>query len=313
MQNFDRQYEFTFFDVSDDNIVTDVPNFKIRNSLNFSFNYTVITGVFNTAKFYFYNLSENTINLFAGKNNRRGFYFRASYFDSKNLLQSLIFRGLTFRVNSYRQGTEIITEVIACDSFFNLQQPTIKTINYKSGTTAIQILQDVSNHLGVFNSVSGTDFLSGKLSYNHPITFSNVSLIEIINMVANDNSCTWAFDIAGLKLAPLPNNPNYESALITNTPLLSRETGLVGNVIAENISAQMFPIDYYSQRRLRNNLPWVTATILLRPMPLFSKVRIQCEISSLNGIYFVFSSSYSGEFRGNPWYTTLKLSPLRSE
>lgn len=311
MQNFGRQYQFTFFDVNKDNSITQLPNAIIQNTVNFSFTYNVVAGVFNTAKFYFYNLSVNTSNLFASKKNRRGFFFRCAYDNINNLPQSLIFRGLTYRVNTYREGPDLITEVTACDAFFNLQQATIKTLNFGTGTSVSIILQRISEYLGIFTPVIGSDFLTIKPIYQHPLSFSNVSVIEILDMIAADNSCTWGFDYAGLKFSPLPNNPDYNSlGTITPTPLISRDTGLVGNVRAENLSIQLFPVDYFSEQRLQYNHPFITATILLRPIPLFSQINLKCEITALNGTYRVYSIVYQGEYRGNNWYTTLKLTPI---
>lgn len=310
MQNFVRQYSITFFDVDANNNITDVPNVKIQNSLNFSFSYNVTLGIFNVAKFYIYNISESTLELFASKKNRRGFYLRCSYDNADNLKNSLIFRGLTFRVNSYREGPDLITEIIACDVYFNLQQPKIKTLNFKAGVTAREIVQTASNNVGVFNSVSGLDYLNVRPVYKHPLTFTNVPITQIFDMVAADNACVWGFDIAGFKFHPRPNNPDYQSGVISSIPLISRETGLVGNVRAESISAQLFPIDYFSEQRLQNNYPFVTVTTLMRPAPLFSKVNLQCEIKALSGTYIIFAASYQGEYRSNSWYTTMKLTPV---
>jgi hypothetical protein len=155
------------------------------------------------------------------------------------------------------------------------------------------------------------DYLQKKTVYDHPVTFTNVPVTTILNMVCNDNACTWASDIDGIKLYPTQNNPlYYNSGSITSIPLISAATGLVGNVRAESFSSQLFPFDFYSDQRLQNNYPYITVTCLLRPMPLYSKVRIQCEFPALNGIYLVSSVNYAGEYRGTPWYTTMKLSPV---
>lgn len=313
MLNFVRYYEFTFFEINNDKVLIDLNNFKIANSVNFSFIYNISNNCFNIAKFYFYNISENTINLFTNKNNKRGFYFRACYENPARLNQSLIFRGLTLVVNSYREGPDLITEITACDPFFNLQQATIKSINEPNGISAPDLMQKVSDYLGVFNPVSGVEFLKFKTIYDHPLTFKNVPITTILDMVAHDNACAWSFDNEGIKLYPLPNNPDYDSGIITNAPLISRDTGLIGNVKSESFSSQMFPIDYYSDQRLQNNYPFVTVTCLLRAMPLYSKINLKSEFTSLNGIYVVYAVNYIGEYRGNPWYTTMKLSPIASQ
>jgi len=313
MQNFVRYYEFTFFELDANKNVTNLPGFKIANSVNFSFTYNISNNCFNTAKFYLYNVSENTVNLFTNKNNKRGFYFRACYDNPNNLTQSLIFRGLTILVNTYRQGPDLITEITAGDAFFNLQQATIKSINEPNGISAPDLLQKVSDYLGVFNPVSGVDFLQLKTFYDHPMTFTNVPITDILDMVAHENACDWAFDVEGIKLYPRQNNSEYGAGIIANAPLISRTTGLVGNVIAESFSTQLFPFDFYSEQRLQNNYPYVTVTCLLRHAPLYSKVRIQCEFPALNGLYLVTAVNYMGEYRGNPWYTTMKLSPVPSK
>jgi hypothetical protein len=48
-------------------------------------------------------------------------------------------------------------------------------------------------------------------------------------------------------------------------------------------------------------------------MPLFSKIQLKCEFTALNGLYVVYAVNYMGEYRGNPWFTTMKLSPIASK
>lgn len=312
MQNFVRYYEFTFFELDKDNKLINNQTFKIANSINFRFNYNITNRAFNTANFFLYNISDSTRELFTTKNKRRGFYFRACYENPANLTQSLIFRGLVYRVNYYREGPDIITEVIASDVFFNLKQANF-TASYPKGTIAAEIIQDISKYLGVFNMVSGVSFLNKKDVYNHPISYKNAPIADVISDITSDNSCTWAYDVTGINIYPLPNNPDFNAPLSKNLPLISRKTGLVGNIKAENISAQLFPIDYFAEQQLVNNHPFTTATCLLRPIPLFSKIKLECETKQLNGIYVVYGVTYSGEYRGNPWYTTMKLCPIVSQ
>lgn len=318
MLNFDRQYEFTFFDINENNVVVDVKNVAIRNSVNFSFNYSISSNIFNIATFYFYNLSEKTANLFTSKNNQRGFYFRCSYQDPKNLKNSLLIRALTFRVYSYRVGPDVITEVTAQDTFINTGLVKVKNLNYPKNTTAKKIVEDISNYLGVFSAVSGTSFLTIKPTYNHPLCFNNVTAVSIITSVCSDNSCKWSYDVNGISITPLPNHPSHQRSnrldnniFVGETQLLkiNRNSGLVGNVKAEALSAQMFPVEYFASQRLVDNYPFVSATILLRPVRIHSLVLIECETKELNGFYTVFSINYVGEYYGNSWFTNLKLIP----
>lgn len=310
MLNFVRYYEFTFFQIDENNNLTDIQNSRISNSINFSFSYSTVPGTFNTAKFYFYNISENTLKLFASKNNRRGFYFRACYDDPKLLKNSLIYRGLTYRVNSYHEGVDLITEVTAADPYFSLQQASIKSINEPNGITAIDLLNKISNYLGIFNEISGESYLTLKPRYNHPVSFSNVPITKILDMIAHDNGCTWSFDIRGIKIFPRPNRlQSNDLGLISAIPLISRSTGLVGNVRAETLSVQLFPQDYFSQQRLKNNHPFISVTCLLRLLPVYSSVEVKCEFEELNGIYTVYKVNYEGEYRSLNWFTHLQLTP----
>lgn len=326
MRNFGRFYEFTFFELppftknpdgsnSSNQIITDVTaktGFKIKNSLNFKFNYTRTPNSFSTATFYFYNLSNESLNYFASKNNRKGFRLYCCYERDTLLKTSLIFQGLTLRCGPpYRVGEDIVTEVVAGDSFFGLLQAA-GNFSYNPGTFVGRIVQDISNYLGVFNAFSGVDYLTIKESYNHPLSFSNTPITKILNMIAADNICTWNYDTDGIKFFPLKNHPKYSSIPIVNPILINNQTGLIGNVKPESLAVSLYPIDYYSQQRLKDNQPWVSATILMRPITLNSTINLQCEIKELSGFYFVFGYSYDGEFRGTPWFVNLKLNPIRS-
>jgi len=331
MLNFDRHYEFEFFSVTpgfDDSgnplpngnqLVYDSPSIKISDTLNFSFDYNMMPGAFNTGKFFLYNISEKTLSLFASKNSRRGFFLRCAYGSKDNLLNNLIFRGLTNRVNNYRIGPDLITEIDASDVFFNLLQAKIKTLNFPTGTDSATILKGISNYLGVFSAIDGIDYLVKKV-YTHPIAYSNVSIPQILDQITADGACTWGSDMQGIKIIPLPNNPLKQleegadngGVITAGGNVLSAKTGLVGNVRAETLSVQTFPVDYYTQQRLKNNHPFVTATVLMRPFHLRQIVNLQSEISALNGKYYVFSVHYSGEYRGNNWYANLKLQPVNS-
>jgi hypothetical protein len=333
MLNFDRHYEFEFFSVTpgfDDKgnqipggnvLVYDTPPVKITDSLNFSFTYSMMPANFNTGKFYLYNISEKTLSLFANKNARRGFFLRCAYGSKENLLNNTIFRGITNRVNNYRVGPDLITEIDAGDMYFNLLQAKIKTLNFPSGTTSEAILRVVSDYLGIFSHIEGFNYLVKKV-YTHPITYSNIAIPTILDQVTADSACTWGSDMQGIKIIPLPNNPlkqqdtgsgnNLGNINSTKYPIISAKTGLVGNVRAETLNVQTFPVDYYTQQRLTNNNPFVTATVLMRPFYLRQIVTLQSEIKSLNGDYFVFSVNYTGEYRGNNWYANLKLQPVYS-
>jgi len=309
MRNFDRHYEFTFFDIDAGNTITPVTNVKIADSFNFSFDYSVTTSNFNTANFKFYNLPSYVSDLFTSTKNRKGFYFRAVYDDIANIKNNTIFQGLTYRVNSYREGTDIITDIIACDPYFNLQFARIKTINSASGTTAVSLLQKVSDYLGTFNSVSGTEFLSIKPIYNIPLSFSNVSITVILDMVTKDNSCTWSYDKNGIRISPNQTHPNFSALASRASSNINNRSGLIGSVKPETISVQMLPIDYFTQQKLSNNLPYVTVTVLLRPFSLYDLVNLEVENKELSGKYLIVGITYTGEFRGNSWYAVLKLSP----
>lgn len=308
MRNFGRHYQFKFFEVNDSNNIIN-QNEVIQDSLNFKFSYNLIPCSFNTGKFYIYNITEKSVGFFSSKNKRKGFFLYCCYDNINNLPNSLIFRGLTNRVNNYREGPDLITEIDASDVFFNITQAKIKTLNFPSGTTPSDILQKISDYLGVFSAVSGTEFLT-KTVYNHPLTFSNIDVGTIIADIAADGGCAWSCDTQGIKLTPLQNNPLSTLIDVEPTAVISRNTGLIGNVRAEVISVQSFPVDYYATQILVDNSPFVTATVLMRSFSLRQTVQLICEIKSLNGLYIIYSISYNGEYRGNDWYATLKLQPL---
>jgi len=300
--NLIRNYKFTFFDLTGDGpfTVNPVPDTLIQNSVNFSFTYTITNNLQNTCKFMFYNLAQSTIGLFVSQQNKRGFIFDAWYANDTTG-NTTIFKGLTFTTNTYRQGADIITEVVGCDVFMNLMYKGIKQ-SFPAGTTYLTIVQTLLSYYGNFvslNSISN-QFLTG--TYASPKTFIG-QLNTILQQIASDAGLIYSFQLNSITMIPVDLSIVRPNAVQT----ITSKNGLVGYPRAEAISVQLFPVTYFNAVSLDKNLSLVTVNTLLRAYNLYDKVQLSSQ--QFQGFYGILSITHSGEWRGNPWYSTLKLWP----
>src|SRR5574343_1992414 len=80
----DRNYQFLFFDAiksGNNQVKKYIENATVANSVNFSFQYSVLVSTMNVAKFRLYNLSKETIQLFTSTSSRRGIELFVGYGD----------------------------------------------------------------------------------------------------------------------------------------------------------------------------------------------------------------------------------------
>lgn len=310
MQNFDdsqlnliRHYKFTFFNlIGQDNFtIQPIPNTVIQDSVNFSFTYTVTNSILNTAHFVFYNLSKETISLFSSTQNRRGFVFD-TWYANKTTGNTTLFSGLTYTVNTYRQGTDTITEVVGCDLFLNLLFKGI-TASYPAGTTYLSIVQNLLQKYGSIVTLSSlsNQFLSSK-TYKSPKTFKG-QLMTILKSIAADAGLIFSIQLNTITM--IPKNLNTYTSNIVQT--INKYNGLVGTVRAEALSTQLFPVTYFENQNINQNLSILTVNTLIRAYSLYDKIKLESE--QFNGYYGILGLTYNGEWRSNNWYATLRLWP----
>lgn len=322
--NFNRNYRFSFFTISGGSdsfqvvptiefeVIPDITTFII-NSVNFSFSYSVASSVTNTISLKFYNLSQTLIGLFTGSDNKAGFSFEAWYgsltdqqfnkdFDQGS---TTIFRGLTYTVNTYREGPDIITEIVGCDFFTNLQAKSFNQ-TYPPGTTALQIVQDVMKFYGgttTLNTLS-EQFLTKV--YTAPKTIIGQAN-TVLRRIAADSSLIFSNQLNTITMVPrsLDFAPSGQGPIYINNA-----NGLVGYVRATSLSVQAFPVTYLQTPSLNNNLSLIQVTTLLRHYNIYDLVNIESE--QWNGDFRILSLVQTGEWRGNSWYSNLTLQPEAS-
>lgn len=307
--NINRHYKFTFFSVNAiENKTTGVNTFEVVNdpsayiqdSVNFNFNYTVTNTLNNTITINFYNLSAASLGLFANQNNRRGFQFDAWY--GNNTQGNItIFRGLTYTVNNYRVGADIITEVVGCDIFLNLLQQAHQQ-TFPAGTSYLQIVQKV---LGDYGSVlalnpASKQFLTGIYKTPKVYTCQPYTILEIIS---KDAGLIFAIQQNIITFAP----KGLDQVLPKSDQIISQKNGLVGYVRPIALSIQLFSITYFTEQNLNKNVPLLSVTTLLRHYDLYSAIHLTSE--NYDGEYGVLSVTHSGEWRSNTWYSSLVLWP----
>lgn len=300
--NLIRHYSFTFYNVTGGGpfTVTPIPQTIIQDSFNFSFSYSVTNNILNTAKFTFYNLSQATVGLFSSTQNRRGFIFNTWY--ANDTVNSVaLFNGLTYTVNTYRQGADIITEVVGCDVFLNLLYKGIAQ-SFPAGTSYLTVVQTLLNYygnIGNLNSISN-QYLTGV--YTSPKVFRG-QLITILKKIASDAGLIFSIQLNTITMIP-------KSLSITTSnviQMINSQTGLVGYVRAEALSTQLFPVTYFNNQNLNSNLSILSISTLMKHYNLYDKIYLQSEF--FTGNYGILSISHNGEWRQNQWYTSLKLWP----
>lgn len=300
--NLIRHYKFTFFDLAGAGpfTITPVANTFVQDSYNFGFNYTVINQVSNTCKITFYNLEANVINLFAGKRNRRGFTLDIWY--ANNITgNTTIFRGLTYSTNTYRQGPDLITEVVGCDLFFNLLYKGVMQ-TFPPNTTYLSIVQAVLSYYGdivTLNPISN-QYLTGV--YKTPKTIRG-QLNTVLEKIAADAGLIYSLQLHQVTMVPATLTVNTPNAVQT----INETNGLVGYVKAESLSLQLFPVLFSSTLQIDKNISLISLSTLMRPYHLYSKIYL--EYRNFTGYYGILSVTHTGEWRGNPWYSMLILWP----
>jgi hypothetical protein len=306
-----RKYKVTFFDVQEDGQVRDVPSLEISDPTEMTIDYTMGLQCFNVATFRFLNIDRNTTSLFSGTNSKRGFRFFSWYQPNESVDNSanaeLIFQGLVFSSKVYRRGTELITEVVACDAIFNLSNP--KPILYfPPGASGTMILNKLQSYYQGSVSFIGQELLTKV--YQRPYTTLNSSLQDILDFLCSDNSCQYSQYSDGIYITGNINKPIVVGS--GEIKVISPSTGMVGNVGLEGISPQLLPIDYFSQKELNKNNPFITVSTYMRRYSPTEKVRLQgIEFFELNNKLFqIYGITYSGDFRGHNWFSSLKLYPM---
>jgi hypothetical protein len=201
----------------------------------------------------------------------------------------------------------LITEVVGYDTLFSLTKPKT-SFTFNAGTTSLQVLQKVLTYYNAPTSLVGGNLLTKV--YEADFAIVNQSLDNILKTIAADNSCLFSLSSSSIIFYP-QDEKNVTYAPINIPIVISPQTGLVGNVRAEGFSVQLGPIEYFTQKDLTKNRPLISATILLRKVNIFSPVKLKdTEFKQFNDQkYYVLGVSYNGEYRGNNWYTVLKLCP----
>lgn len=300
--NLIRHYRFSFFDLTGSGpfTVNPVPDVTIQDTFNFSFNYTVSNNTLNTATFSFYNLSQKMIALFTSQNNRRGFIFD-TWYANRSTGDTTVFKGLTYTVNTYRQGADIITEVVGCDVFLNLLYKGVAQ-SFPAGTTYLTVVQTLLKYYGNIAPLStiSNQFLTG--TYKSPKTFRG-QLVTILKQVASDANCIFSIQLNGITMIPKDLSVFRPNSVQT----INAKNGLVGYVRAEALSVQLFPVTFFDNQNLDRNLSLLTVNTLLRPYNLYDKVYLDSE--QFQGYYGILSLTYNGEWRGNNWFSSLRLWP----
>lgn len=306
--NVNRNYRFSFFRVIGDGDKTPFSVLPladyIQNSVNFSFDYSVVSQTQNSAKFTFWNLSPQTISLFATDRNRIGFSLDIWYGNGSGTQSSTIFKGLVFTTNTYLQGPNLITEVVGCDVFVNLEYKRIAQ-GFPPGTSALTMVQYFIRYYGEIISLSSESYsyLTKVYTINK---FFRGTITDILNRIAAD--CGVIFAWHNNTFYFVPNNVNLPR--IGTGQVINAKNGLVGNVKASMMSTQLFPVNYFTAVNLDRNAPLLSVTTLIRPYTIYSSVRLQSE--QFNGDYGILHFTQQGEWRGTNWYSHLTLFPILS-
>jgi len=272
--SFGRKYEVTLFEALDGSLKVD-PKPSISDPIHVTFNYSVAPFAFNSATFSFYNLNPETVAKLS-TDQKRGLIFTCWY-EGGNLNKTdaspkqIIFQGLIFKTTTYRQGTDLITEVVCYDTIFKLSKPRA-ALTFPANTTSIKILNNSLDNYKASLKIKGKQYLT--VIYKNPTAFINISLDDILKNLAADNGCL--FHISGDTLTFFPTDDSKKSQSSVKSPIIiSPKTGMVGNVRAEKLSVQLLPIDYFSSKDLNKNRPLVTVTSLLRKVDLFDHVTLK--------------------------------------
>ena len=195
--NIIRHYSFKFFTITGGGTtpgpiysqlpftITPNPTASIQDSVNFTFNYSIVNMNSNTAQFTFYNLSQASSAMFTSKNARIGFYFNAWYGDNTKG-NTTIFMGSTSLANTYRNGPDVLTEVTASDLLTS-----IVSVNFVMGfppnTSYLNIINTLLKTYGPILTLDqgSIQYLSG-LTYSYPKTCKG-SLNSILTKIVFGN------------------------------------------------------------------------------------------------------------------------------
>jgi len=306
-----RKYRIEFFDIKDNTLVP-YPGY-IDDTFQMQFDYTVGLHCFNTATFNIYNINSDTRSLFTGNNSKRGFRLYTWWYpnakDNYVPNKELIFQGLTYNTITNRDYTELITTVIACDAVFNLNYPK-PSKTFPSGTSGTAIINFLTSYYNGTMVFVGAEYLTKV--YKAPFSITNKSVQDILSDLCSDNACTFASYSDGTYIFPnIYNNSSEITISGGNVKEINRFNGMVYSPRVEGVSPQLMPIDYFSQKEVNKNNPFVTVHTKLRKFfpGEFVKLGDVGVLELNNKVYQVYSVKYTGDHRGQNWMTSLKLYP----
>ena len=277
---FNRKYELTIGD-------PDSTGIQI-NELNVRFTITKdLYGIPNLAEIDIFNLSQDSIAKISGSILNLAMVFKAGYTGNVKT----IFSGYVNNMFHLREGPEFITRIYAKDGIRQTNSG-FTTKTFAPGTSIQQIIETVVEDFpalikGAIETIDGSALSS--------TTYAGATK-DVLNRLATTYGFQWSFQNGALVIRSKDGADPDANAVVIN-----RNTGMINSPTITEIGVDV--------QTLLN--PDITPWRLIQVQSLTPDVQLgnlyfrKINRTLGNGFFRTNKVIHTGEYRGNPWYSTI--------
>lgn len=237
----------------------------------------------NTAQVSIWNLSDTTRSKLESLENQ--IILWAGY--SEDVIKVLTVADIGSYNTTYEENGDKVTTLICADGGRALRDTRI-SLSYESGVAASDIVNDISNALGL-DSVDILADLTG--SYRRGYSFTGLAK-DSLNELASRFDFDWSIQNAELKILP------RREADTRDVVVLSPQSGLIGSPKSAD--------DNKTNSSINLQQPGLIVECQLQPR-IYPGSVIELQSREHNGVYRVETVTHTGDTRGLDWKSTLEV------
>lgn len=268
--------------------------FEIANDLNISFDVNKSSSNkdrTNNCVIELYNLSKEKQKWL--ENEFIGVVLSAGYHDTAI---KRLFAGQTTSITTRKNGTDTVTQIQLGSGYVELNHVTVSKV-VPEGKTIKEVITELSKEIpGVSRTVFNGVNINSKVLDGYPLSGSNR---EVLDELAKAHELDWQLDDGVLYV----HDSSGASTNDLNTAfVISRTTGMVNRPYAVSGDVRRTKKDPVKKGG-------VQVQILLNPEIVPGSI-VKIEDENFEGYFKVSSLRSYGEWRGQDWYTDLRLEKL---
>lgn len=240
----------------------------------------------NSATIEIYNLDEDTLALLDKEFIAADFH--AGY---ENLSIKRLFAGEVVQVSTRKQGTDIVTQIRMGAGYSQISLGVLNGL-VRPGATGKEVYEELRKGIaGMNKGVYGMGAnLNNPIIDGYPLTGTRKAAL---NKLSQETRTNWQFDNGVLYVSDVGSGwMKDESQAI----IISPETGLID-------LAYKVPGEGYKKKQDPAKVAGIQFQSLLNPeLTPGCIVKIEQDDKAIDGFYYVTSSRFTGDFRGNGWF-----------